>query len=268
MNLRDIFLAGAFAGGGSSGGSVSPEQIEQAVNNYLDKNPVESYTLPVGGDELGGVRNGGNVIINADGTMDAPEASGGGIDVTGASVGQIIQIASVDANGVPTAWQPVDFPTGGGGGSEEWVELLNTTLTEDTVAVIIDSGVNRGIKALKVYISTGGAGLTSGGINLAGHANAGAGINDFGSNGNHLCVIQGNVGTWAYPIFYVRAGSGTSFPLCLSSNAGVNGNTVSQVYVGGVGANNNAYNRGPWGTFRVGGNFKAGVTIMAWGVYA
>lgn len=31
------------------------------------------YVLPVGGDELGGVKNGGNVVINADGTMDAPD---------------------------------------------------------------------------------------------------------------------------------------------------------------------------------------------------
>lgn len=35
------------------------------------------YVLPVGGDELGGVKNGGNVVINADGTMTAPETTGG-----------------------------------------------------------------------------------------------------------------------------------------------------------------------------------------------
>jgi hypothetical protein len=28
--------------------------------------------LPIGGDTIGGVKNGGNVVINADGTMDAP----------------------------------------------------------------------------------------------------------------------------------------------------------------------------------------------------
>ena len=30
------------------------------------------YELPIGGEELGGVKNGGNVVINADGTMTAP----------------------------------------------------------------------------------------------------------------------------------------------------------------------------------------------------
>jgi hypothetical protein len=33
----------------------------------------QEYTLPVGGEELGGVKNGGNVVINEDGTMTAPE---------------------------------------------------------------------------------------------------------------------------------------------------------------------------------------------------
>ena len=37
MNLRDIFMAGAFAGGGEP---VSEEQIQTAVNAYLEENPV------------------------------------------------------------------------------------------------------------------------------------------------------------------------------------------------------------------------------------
>ena len=41
----------------------------------------------------------------------------GGVDmgITGATVGQIAKITAVDASGVPTAWAPVDMPTGGGG---------------------------------------------------------------------------------------------------------------------------------------------------------
>ena len=43
-------------------------------------------------------------------------AGGGGIDlgVTGATVGQTVKITAVDDNGVPTAWEAVDFPSGGG----------------------------------------------------------------------------------------------------------------------------------------------------------
>lgn len=35
---------------------------------------------------------------------------GSGISVTGATVGQTVKIAAVDDDGVPTAWEPVDFP--------------------------------------------------------------------------------------------------------------------------------------------------------------
>ena len=115
--------------------------------------------MPVGGDELGGVRNGGNVVINADGTMDAPEASGGGIDVTGASVGQIVQIASVDANGVPTAWEPVDLPTGGGGGSEEWELMATVNMAQDATYAQVD--LPAPVKKLWVWAKSGSVGLTS-----------------------------------------------------------------------------------------------------------
>ena len=38
----------------------------------------------------------------------------GGMDmgITGATVGQIAKITAVDASGVPTAWSPVDMPSG------------------------------------------------------------------------------------------------------------------------------------------------------------
>lgn len=42
-----------------------------------------------------------------------------GLGITGATVGQIAKISAVDENGVPTAWEPVDMPSGGGDG--EWV---------------------------------------------------------------------------------------------------------------------------------------------------
>lgn len=41
-------------------------------------------------------------------TVEIP--SGGGVDVSGASVGQIIKVAAVDDTGKPTAWEPVDLP--------------------------------------------------------------------------------------------------------------------------------------------------------------
>lgn len=42
-----------------------------------------------------------------------PGKDGAGMDITGATVGQIAKITAVDASGVPTAWGPVDMPSGG-----------------------------------------------------------------------------------------------------------------------------------------------------------
>ena len=48
------------------------------------------------------------------GAAGAPGKDGAGMDITGATVGQIAKIAAVDASGVPTAWSPADMPSGGG----------------------------------------------------------------------------------------------------------------------------------------------------------
>jgi hypothetical protein len=47
-----------------------------------------------------------------------------------------VKIAEVDENGVPTAWEAVEFPSGVGGGSEEW-ELVGEMVTEEEVASIL-----------------------------------------------------------------------------------------------------------------------------------
>lgn len=54
---------------------------------------------------------------------NAPESSGGGIAVTGATVGQTVKISAVDENGVPTAWESVGFPS-----DEHINSLINTAL--------------------------------------------------------------------------------------------------------------------------------------------
>ena len=48
------------------------------------------------------------------GPAGAPGKDGAGMDITGATVGQIAKITAVDADGKPTAWEPVDMPSGGG----------------------------------------------------------------------------------------------------------------------------------------------------------
>lgn len=60
--------------------------------------------------------------------------AGAGLDVTGATVGQIVKIAAVDDNGVPTAWSAVDMPSGGIG-SETWALVAEITTTENVNSI-------------------------------------------------------------------------------------------------------------------------------------
>lgn len=84
------------------------------------------------------------------GATGAPGKDGAGMDITGAKAGQIAKITAVDASGVPTAWSPVDMPTGGGGGSagDAAPEILaDVTTDEDASAVTLD-----GFSAYKVSL--------------------------------------------------------------------------------------------------------------------
>lgn len=92
-------------------------------------------------DNMGGQGSGGNadyVLTAADkeeiaeiaaGLVEVPEGSGSGISVTGATVGQTVKIAEVDENGAPTAWESVDFPSGGDKGAFRLIRTV--TIPED-----------------------------------------------------------------------------------------------------------------------------------------
>lgn len=69
----------------------------------------------------------------AKGDPGAPGKDGAGMDITGAKIGQIAKITAVDASGVPTAWSPVDMPSGGGG-DKPVVKIIDTEITEKTLA--------------------------------------------------------------------------------------------------------------------------------------
>ena len=87
------------------------------------------------------------------GPAGAPGKDGAGMDIAGATVGQIAKIAAVDASGVPTAWSPADMPSGGG--SADAVLYTAQTLTdaqkkqarENVDAAIADFVVNGTVAA-------------------------------------------------------------------------------------------------------------------------
>ena len=59
------------------------------------------------------------------GPAGADGKDGAGMDITGATAGQIAKITAVDDTGKPTAWEAVDMPSGGGSGSV----AVDSTLT-------------------------------------------------------------------------------------------------------------------------------------------
>lgn len=68
--------------------------------------------------------------------LDIPE--GGGIEVSGAKVGDFLTVAEVDENGVPTAWETAEMPTGGG--ADQFRLIRDITIPEDITTDT--SGVN------------------------------------------------------------------------------------------------------------------------------
>ena len=72
--------------------------------------------------------------------------AGAGLDVTGATVGQTVKIAAVDDNGVPTAWSPVDMPSGGGIGQFRHIRKVTIPddITTDTSGVNFSERTNGG----------------------------------------------------------------------------------------------------------------------------
>ena len=89
-------------------------------------------------------------------TDEEPEGVGsggsgcsGGINITGAEVGQTIKIAAVDENGMPTAWEAVDSE------NTEWEVINEMTLEEGVTSITINTDSNGNafsLKQMKAYV--------------------------------------------------------------------------------------------------------------------
>ena len=60
------------------------------------------------------------------------------LSVTGATVGQIAKITAVDASGKPTAWEPVDMPSGGDESDFEKVVEMTTPVDAAVISISTD----------------------------------------------------------------------------------------------------------------------------------
>lgn len=81
-----------------------------------------------------------------------------------ASAGQVLAVKAVDENGKPTEWEPVEIPSGGGGGSSQWKIIRDLTITENTDRVDIntdDAGEAFSLHEIQVFAYTRSYGDTA-----------------------------------------------------------------------------------------------------------
>lgn len=132
-------------------GAATPSDVNTAVNSAWSEaqqtlGPLFDAKQPKGDyitqDGLQDATNAALAQAKASGEFD-----GAGLDVTGATVGQIVKISAVDANGVPTAWEPVDMASGGDG--ERWEKIADVALTADVSTYqLANFGQYRKVKVL------------------------------------------------------------------------------------------------------------------------
>lgn len=162
-------------------GGVDPDDIAKAVADYLAAHPIEETdpTVPswakaktkptysaaevgaIAQSDLQAATDAALAQAKASGDFDgpagprgpagAPGKDGAGMDITGATVGQIAKIAAVDASGVPTAWSPVDMPSGGG---SNWVKVYDgsSTIAQEISAFEVDLTKSDPMKEFQLWL--------------------------------------------------------------------------------------------------------------------
>ena len=174
--------------------TVSPEDIAKAVEDYLTEHPAASASMRVEGGYIqfsGDGKTWENVIALAD--LKGPKGdTGAGMDVTGATVDQTVKIAAVDDNGVPTAWEPVDMPSGGGDGTPRVIKTIHID-TEEVNSIYFSTDDDGNAFELKNQISIRMYGATK-------------------NTGSEQSVLffragSGNVGNGSQSLFPIRANS-------------------------------------------------------------
>ena len=89
----------------------SGEERDPMPNGYAQAIKAPDAKL----DKNQGAENAGKaLVVDAEGNVVPGEAGGSDLSlgITSAAVGQIAKITAVDADGKPTAWEPVDMPSG------------------------------------------------------------------------------------------------------------------------------------------------------------
>lgn len=114
----------------NDGGKANPAPVN--LKGPQGETGPQGPTGPTGPQGLQG-EQGPRGPQGATGPQGPAGKDGAGMDITGATVGQIAKISAVDENGKPTAWVPVDMS---GGSDAQRASLLFKTTTTERVSKI------------------------------------------------------------------------------------------------------------------------------------
>lgn len=130
MSATDYVGVWQQVGAGSAAINWRGEYSAQTAYNRLDAVSYEgsSYVFASDTPAIGAIPG-----VDGEWQLLAQKGASGtdlSLGVTGATVGQIAKITAVDASGKPTAWAPVDMPSGNEGKS--WTKIIDVEITEAT----------------------------------------------------------------------------------------------------------------------------------------
>ena len=141
MKNYTLPVGGTALGGVKNGGNVT---IDAQGNMNAPTTPA--YTLPVGGTALGGVKNGGNVTIDAQGNMNAPTTPAYTLPVASANTLGGVKIGS----GVDVS---VDGTISVNGGNVSYTEISDIETLKSSLSLEKMIGVTLRSKSKNTYAS-------------------------------------------------------------------------------------------------------------------
>lgn len=133
-------------------GDVSKEDIQNAVNDYLDQNPVsfeeKDPTVPAWAKKPNKPTYTAAEVGALPVDTVIPE---GGIPIPPtASVGQTIVVKAVDESGKPTEWEAADMASGGSGGGLKYFGKV--TISQNVTSLVITNVDGTPLNAKRVVI--------------------------------------------------------------------------------------------------------------------
>lgn len=124
---------------------------------------------------------------------------GAGMDITGAMVGQIAKISAVDSDGVPTAWEAADMPSGG---AETWETVADIIVESEDVTYYRWDVSNKTEFVVLVSLTP----LTDSTASVNGTIGLNAAASPWGSNNFTITNNIGSVPSSAKGLSYVVSG--------------------------------------------------------------